>query len=89
MGDAGLGHVIRTMEKASEPVFVRTREQPDEPEFSNSLTITDAGRDVLRGERDWLSLHPPERWVGGVRIMPGETVWRWDESQREPVRMGV
>ena len=53
------------MEKAAEPVFVRTREQSDEREFDNELTITDAGRDVLRGKRDWLSMLPPERWVGG------------------------
>lgn len=86
MGDTGLAHVIRCMEKAAEPVFVRTREQSDEREFDNKLTITDAGHDVLPGQRDWLSLRPPERWVGGVRIAPGQSVWRWDESKRQPVQ---
>jgi Domain of unknown function (DUF1835) len=86
MGDAGLAHVIRTMEKASEPVFVRTREQPDEREFRNRLTITELGHAVLRGERDWHSLNPPERWVGGVRISPQEKGWRWDDARRQPVR---
>ena len=89
MGDTGLAHVIRCMEEAAQAVFVRTREQSDEREFDNKLTITDAGRDVLRGKRDWLSLLPPERWVGGVRLAPAESVWRWDESKREPVRVSI
>jgi hypothetical protein len=47
--------------------------------------VTDLGRAVLRGERDWLSLKPPARWVGGVRIAPDAPVWRWDEGKREAV----
>jgi hypothetical protein len=86
MGDAGMANVIRAMERAAEPPFVRSWQQADEREFLNRLTITDAGRDVLSGKRDWHSLEPPERWVGGVRIEPGKPGWRWDESKREPVK---
>jgi hypothetical protein len=89
MGDAGLANVIRDMERAAEPIFVRTREQPDEPEFRNRLTITATGRALSRGERDWHSFRPPERWVGGVRIVAGESGWRWDETRREPVRANL
>ncbi|MEJ1962365.1 MAG: DUF1835 domain-containing protein [Gammaproteobacteria bacterium] len=71
MGDTGMANVIRCMERAVEPPFVRSREQRDEREFRNRLTITDAGRAVLAGTRDWHSLKPPERWVGGVFIQPG------------------
>jgi hypothetical protein len=39
----------------------------------------------LRGELDYLSLHPAPRWVGGVQIGPGMPDWRWDEHQRQAV----
>jgi hypothetical protein len=68
---------------------VRSWRQPDEREFRNVLAITDAGRDVLAGRRDWHSLKPPERWVGGVRIQPGKPGWRWDEAKRKPVMAGA
>lgn len=85
MGDAGLAHAIRCMETVSEPVFVRRRATRDEHELNHQLTITDAGRAVLTGQRDWLSFNPPERWVGGVRIEPGKPAWRWSERTREIV----
>lgn len=46
----------------------------------NKLTLTQAGRDVLSGTRDWPSLRPPSRWVGGVHVAPGLPGWRWDEA---------
>ena len=89
MGDAGLAYVIRDMESAAELPFVRSWQQPDEREFRNVLTITDAGREVLAGRRDWHSLNPPARWVGGVHIEPGKPGWRWNEAKREPVMAGA
>ena len=44
------------------------------------------GQEVLRAVTDWLSLHPPVRWLGGVRIDPSTPNWRWDEA-RQDVRM--
>jgi hypothetical protein len=87
MGDNGLASVARAMESVSEPPFVRSRSAPDEREFANRFTITDAGRALIAGTRDWLSFGPAERWVGGVRIAPGKPSWRWDESKLMPVRM--
>ena len=48
--------------------------------------LADATVIVLRGVTDWLSLHPPVRWLGGVRIDPSTPNWRWDEV-RQDVRM--
>jgi hypothetical protein len=87
IGDLGLLDAIEDMERVSDPPFVRSVGTPGEREFLNRLTITDAGRAVLAGERDWQSFHPPERWVGGIRIADGKPRWRWDESKREPVEM--
>ena len=49
------------------------------------LTITEYGRAVLSGERDWHAYRPNSRWVGGVHIRPGVAGWRWDEARRDAV----
>jgi len=87
MGDLGLINVIKRMEQASEAVLTRSRqtEPPDDSHRYHWLTITEVGRAVLRGERDWMSLRPPARWVGGVHIQPGIPGWRWDEEKGEAV----
>ena len=47
-----------------------------------TVTITDAGRDVLDGRQDRLALCGIDRWLGGVHLQAGN-LWRWDdESQR-------
>jgi hypothetical protein len=44
------------------------------------LLLTERGHAVLAGEVDWLSLHPLDTWVGGVRLIHGRPMWRWDEA---------
>jgi hypothetical protein len=85
MGDTGLLRTIDAMLEVSEPPFTRIPAPPGERVFRQQLTITDAGRAILKGERDWLSLNPPPRWVGGTHIRPRTANWRWDESQRDAV----
>jgi hypothetical protein len=46
------------------------------------LTITDLGCAVLKGRVDFLSLGPPNRWVGGVQIGEGLPDWRWNEQSK-------
>jgi len=85
IGDAGVARVVRDMERAHEPPLSRTIETPGERAFRNRLALTDAGRAVLNGTRDWHSLQPPARWVGGVHVQPGRPGWRWDEQRDSPV----
>ena len=80
MTDLGLLHVVNDMLKASEPVIVRTPPEPGQRWFAQRLAVTDLGLSVLRGARDWHSLNPPPRWVGGTRIAPGRPGWRWDQA---------
>jgi hypothetical protein len=80
---------IERMQAVEQPVFTRSGARV----FRDELAITDMGRAVASGARDWLSLRPPPRWVGGVRIQSGARVWRWDEAKRavvdaqDPVRV--
>ena len=69
----------------STPLLTVVRTPVDENQFRIDVAITELGRAVLRGERDWLSLSPPARWVGGVHIQPGVPAWRWDEAKRDAV----
>jgi len=85
LGDTMFLHILHEMGCANPAVYERSVLDSDRP-FSDRLTITQTGREVLRGLTDWLSLRPPVRWLGGVRIDPSAPNWRWDEA-RQDVRM--
>ncbi len=84
LGDGMFLHIVNQMGHAHPPVYERSATDPERP-FSDRLTITPIGRAVLEGRTDWLSLRPPVRWLGGVRIDPSTPTWRWDETRREVV----
>lgn len=79
LGDTMFLHILDEMGRAKPAVYERSVLDLERP-FSDRLAITQTGHAVLRGETDWLSLHPPVRWVGGVRIAPSAPHWRWDEA---------
>ncbi len=78
LGDLMFFFLVENMKRVSQPVFVaapgHTQRWPSE-----RLTITETGRTVLTGAVDWLSLSPPDRWVGGVHIAAARPCWHWDE----------
>ena len=82
---------IRQMLAVSEPVItlgpepVGKKPPFSEKPFGQPVAITQLGEAVLRGEHDWLTLHPPARWTGGVYVEPGIAGWRWDETMRDAV----
>ena len=45
------------------------------------LEITQTGRDVVAGDADWLSVRPIDTWLGGVRLVEGRPLWRWDGAR--------
>jgi uncharacterized protein DUF1835 len=88
----GDGHVrdrVLNMEGASARVFERhTAAEPDgksRPPWTDRLSITDLGRAVLKGDTDFMSLRPPNRWVGGVEIGVGMPDWRWNDKLKDAV----
>jgi hypothetical protein len=88
-GDSQMRDRVWPMGEVREPLFTR---EPGvdldgrvRPPWTDVLTITDAGRAVLRGELDFLSLQPPLRWVGGVQIGVSCPDWRWDETHQQPL----
>ncbi len=71
LGDLGFLHIVEQMA----PTGVLSIGAGEKP-FPRMASITDIGRDVLAGRTDFLSLHPAERWVGGVRIEASRPAWR-------------
>jgi hypothetical protein len=52
------------------------------------VTMTDAGRDVLAGRTDWLTVHDFDRWLGGVHVRRG-SIWRWNAATGHVERSSV
>jgi Domain of unknown function (DUF1835) len=86
LGDLMLQTIVENMKRVSQPVFTAAFDTDDRRWFKERLTITPVGLSILAGEVDWLTLSPPERWLGGVRIDPGGPCWCWDDRQGIPVR---
>ncbi|MFL6603590.1 MAG: hypothetical protein ACJ8R9_20000 [Steroidobacteraceae bacterium] len=88
-GDLNVRNRLLNMEGASARVYERRSavgaNGQARPPWTDVLTITDLGRAVLKGEVDFLSLRPPNRWVGGVEIGAGMRDWRWNEQTRNAV----
>ena len=54
-----------------------------------TASLTDAGRDVLRGRADWVALAGFDRWLGGVHLqasLGGDVAWRYDSGAGRIVR---
>lgn len=82
LGDIGYDALLREMAAGAEPLVLRGGESTHAAWQRDAVALTDAGRAVLAGERDWLAFAQPERWVGGVRIAAGRRNWRWNEDAR-------
>jgi len=95
--DGGFLRTIKDMLAGSAPLLNFTRDPPLAEQTTvllpqqlagpcrQILTITEFGRAVLNGERDWHAHRPFPRWVGGVHIQPGVAGWRWDEAKGDVV----
>ena len=50
-----------------------------------TLKLTDLGREVLAGRKDWIGIHGVDRWLGGVHLEDRGKIWRWDEARQKLV----
>src|SRR5262245_6011751 len=53
----------------------------DAAALRGTVSVTEAGRQVLSGHRDRVACGL-DRWLGGVHLQSGADVWRWDDEQR-------
>lgn len=83
LGDLGYDAVLRELAASPEALILRSGGAEPSAWHTDEVAITDAGKEVLAGARDALTLLLPERWVGGVRVASGGKGWRWNESERD------
>ena len=90
MGDTTFWGRVRDLAEAATPLVsidVESRDDPGLP--TGTLTITEAGREVLAGRADAVRLNGLDRWLGGVRLtaaLGGDVRWRYDPSTRRLVQ---
>lgn len=86
LGDLMFRFILESMLALNDAVLGVEPRSKDVAWPDRRVGLTELGKAVLKGDRDFLALDPPERWVGGVRVAPGGPNWRWDGEAARPVR---
>ncbi len=83
VSDTSLAELAESLSRTSPPLLTQTADADSGGEwFHTTVTITPAGRAVLRGDQDRVSLCGiGERWLGGVQLQDDATLWRWDDRR--------
>lgn len=82
--DTSLVELMETLSRASPPLLAHSSESVSSHRWaSDTVAITAAGRAVLGGGQDRVSLcGVPDRWLGGVHLTNNATLWRWDDARQ-------
>jgi hypothetical protein len=82
--DLSLAALVESLSGLTPPLLTLVPAQGSGDEiFRSSVTITDAGRAVLRGEEDRVRLFGTDRWLGGVHLQGKANTWRWDDARQQ------
>jgi hypothetical protein len=93
-GDSSAASYIERLSRGDTPLVVYpSGERVHAPlteaqtrEFHNvELVLTGAGREVLSGRQDWITLGGTDRWLGGVHLQGSSARWRWDADSRRVI----
>jgi hypothetical protein len=74
VADTELLEIQNALVSASPPLLIRT---------NSAVSLTTAGRDVLEGRADRVTLCGIDRWFGGVHLQGHAVPWRWDGERLE------
>jgi len=90
-GDSSAASYLERLSRGTEPLVVypsgdrviAPRNPVEGAAFRNAeLVLTDAGRAVLAGDRDWIEMGGSDRWLGGMHLDGRNVAWRWDPELR-------
>jgi len=81
MGDTWFWGRLETLARARRPLVTLNVKPSEQPLPEGTVAITDAGRDVLAGRADWVAIAGIDRWLGGVHLAAGRTIWRWNDTR--------
>jgi hypothetical protein len=85
LGDIMYWFILQSMIQVTQPVFEISECDLKKPWHERLLTITDTGKKVLTGTQGWLSLNPPNRWLGGIKLRASHPCWHWNDKEMRPV----
>ena len=83
LGDAQFWNALQRLKLGPAPLLVD--ESKGSAMFESAFAITDAGRSVLNGAVDCVTLNGIDEWLGGVHLQGHANIWRWDEVQAKLV----
>lgn len=82
--DLSLAALVESFSKLTPPLLTRDPAQASDVEiFQSTVTITEAGLAVLRGDEDRISRFGTDRWLGGVHLEGNTNIWRWDDARQQ------
>jgi hypothetical protein len=85
--DGSLAGLAENLSATSPPLISLTRGSDSAGMLlEGTVTLTDAGGDVLTGRRDRVATCGIDRWLGGVHLHTGSTIWRWDDDHDRMAR---
>ena len=84
LGDAQFWNELKRLAEAGNPLLTICGLDPESNEYNQaSFDLTVTGREVLAGNRDFVELNGIDLWLGGVHLLDGDAVWRWDDDHTE------
>lgn len=86
-GDASAASYLERLSRGNEPLVIypsgervsAPRNPSEGAAFRDAdLVLTDAGRAVIAGDRDWIEMGGSDRWLGGMHLDGRDVAWRWN-----------
>jgi hypothetical protein len=83
MTDTSLAGLAEELSRTSPPLLTLALRSAGNGEgLRGTVMLTDTGRAVLAGQLDRVATCGIDRWLGGVHLQSGVTLWRWDDMQQ-------
>jgi hypothetical protein len=87
ISDLSFADLIETLSRTTPALLTVSRADTQEGHiWARTVSVTDAGREVLAARRDRVTCGI-DRWLGGVHLQNGSAIWRWDDGRQRIARM--
>ena len=82
MTDASLAGLAEMLARTSPPLLTLDLSSAERQVLRGRVALTDIGQSALSGELDRVAACGIDRWLGGVHLQSGRSVWRWDDPHQ-------
>jgi hypothetical protein len=85
--DTSLAGLAEELSRGSHPLLTLAFGNADTDEgLRGTVMLTGTGRAVLARQLDRVATCGIDRWLGGVHLHGGGTLWRWDDARQRVTR---